>query len=399
MTPKRSADLEDAWSQHDSKWRDCAQVASQWSGASEVNARLLKLQSDRAFFKLLTKLGVTLVVSREYEHLVVALSAVRAEPRTTFFPLPHPSGVAVDRTRCEVNVASTRNPNQLFTFRPVEHALARKDARLGDMRGRPLLPVRSTFYPGCLYLHDLAFIGSRLYANSVGQNAVVRLGPDGTHERVWWPKSIETKTGARFGCNYLQLNSIAAGPSLRGSYFSASGEKPGQFRPGQLEYPVDGRGVIFSGKTREPICEGLTRPHSARLHGGALWVANSGYGEVVRIRGAKLETIARLPGWTRGLCFVNNVLFVGTSRVILRYARYAPGLKVNESICGVHAIDATNGKRLGSISWPFGNQIFAIDWLPAKCTLGFPFALPRDTEREKLLFYTFQHVNSRETQR
>ena len=146
---------------------------------------------------------------------------------------------------------------------------------------------------------------------------------------------------------------LLQGPVSGGGHFSASGEKPGQFRPGQLEYPVDGRGVIFSGKTREPICEGLTRPHSARLHGADFWVANSGYGEVVRIRGAKLETIARLPGWTRGLWFVNNVLFVGTSRVILRYARYAPGLKVNESICGVHAIDATNGKRLGSISVAF----------------------------------------------
>jgi uncharacterized protein (TIGR03032 family) len=386
-----AARLDELWARHSAEWRDCAQVTSQCREAADVDTRLLEQRAPRAFVELLASLGITLLVTREYEHLLMALSAGGGRARVSYFPLPHPSGLVVDRRRRELFVASTRNPNQLFVFRPVLRALERKDAEESDIEGNPLVPTRSIFYPGCLYMHDLARIGDALYANSVGQNAVVRLRPDGSHERAWWPSSIEAGGKPRFDRNYLQLNSIAAGPTLEESYFSASGEAPGARRPGHLNYPIDGRGVIFDGRTREPMCRGLTRPHSARLHRGAVWVANSGYGEVGFVRGSKLEVVAKLPGWTRGLCFVKNVLFVATSRVIPRFAHYAPGLDVRASVCGVHALDPTTGRRLASVTWPYGNQVFGIDWISSKDSQGLPFSPRRSFEREKRLFYSFQN--------
>src|SRR5262249_51130660 len=152
-------------------------------------------------------------------------------------------------------------------------------------------------------------------------------------------RSIERKSGGPdFGRNHIQLNSIAAGATVRDSFFSASVAAPGRRRPGHLDFAVDGRGVIFSGRTREPICVGLTRPHSARLHRGRVWIDNSGYGEVGYADQGHFKAIARLPGWTRGLCFVRDVAFVGTSRVIPKFARYAPGVKASEAMCGVHAV-------------------------------------------------------------
>jgi len=256
---------------------------------------------------------------------------------------------------------------------------------------RPLVPVRSRFYPGCLYLHDLALVGGRLHANAVGQNAVVRLDPDGGYERVWWPRSIETEHGPAFAPNYLQLNSIAAGPDLAGSYFSASAGAPSARRPGQRHFPVDGRGVVFSGVTREPVARGLTRPHSARLRAGRLWVDDSGYGEVGVVEDGRFRAVARLPGWTRGLAFRGDVAFVGTSRVLPRFRQYAPGLDVDTSVCGLHAIDATSGTVLGSITWPWGNQIFAVECVPEDFTSGFPFPARarRAVARETRLFYAF----------
>src|SRR5438046_894634 len=78
-----------------------------------------------------------------------------------------------------------------------------------------LLPVQSRYLPGCLYLHDLALIGGELYANAVGLNAVVRLPRGGGFEPVWWPRCIDTENGPRMDRNYLQLNSIAPGPTLK----------------------------------------------------------------------------------------------------------------------------------------------------------------------------------------
>src|SRR5262249_11284171 len=148
----------------------------------------------------------------------------------------------------------------------------------------------------------------------------------------------------------------------------------------------------FSGRTHEVIAGGLTRPHSARLHEGAVWVDNSGYGELGRISDGRFTAVAKLPGWTRGLCFCGPVAFVGTSRVIPRFRQYAPALDLDSSRCAVHALNTSTGQWLGSLSWPAGNQIFAIDWLPNKVSLGFPFKTagrPAST-MEKSLFYAFE---------
>jgi uncharacterized protein (TIGR03032 family) len=306
--------------------------------------------------------------------------------------MPHPSGIAVDRKRATAFIASTRNPNQVYDLAPVAHLSPRLDVRLDPLRERPLVPVRSCFLPGSLYLHDLALIEGALYGTAVGENAVVRLPPDATHERVWWPRSIETADGPICGQNHIQLNSIAAGKTLKQSFFSASTERPGARRPGHRNFPVDGRGVIFSGETREVVSRGLTRPHSARLHQAKVWVDNSGYGELgIAERRGGFTPVVRLPGWTRGLCFHRGVAFVGTSRVIPRFSQYAPGLDLERSTCGLHAVDVRTGRVLGSLTWPYGNQIFAVEVIPGRLATGFAFdaSKGRALDRQKKLFYTF----------
>src|SRR5262249_28523740 len=139
-----------------------------------------------------------------------------------------------------------------------------------------------------------------------------------------------------FSQNYIQLNSIAAGPDLLSSYFSASSDKISTRRPGHRNYPVDKRGVIFSGITREVVARGLTRPHSARLRQSVLWVDNSGYGQLCYIEDGRAYPVITLPGWTRGLCLIGDVAWVGTSRVLPRFRQYAPGLEVDSSQCGIH---------------------------------------------------------------
>jgi uncharacterized protein (TIGR03032 family) len=253
------------------------------------------------------------------------------------------------------------------------------------------LPVRTLFYPGALYLHDLALIGGRLYGNAVGHNAVVELLPGGGYRWAWWPRCVDRNGRPAWERNYLQLNSIAPGCDLRGSYFTASTDRPGRRRPGQVNFPVDGRGVVFSGRSREVVARGLTRPHSARLKARQVWVDNSGYGEVGIVRDGAFEAVARLPGWTRGLCFVEDVLFAGTSRVIARFRAYAPG--VTTQSCGVHAVSHRTGRILASITWPAGNQVFAVDWCPTAMSGGLPFLPGRQAARRASaheLFYRLQ---------
>lgn len=372
----------------DGEWRDPAAVVAQTRDLAPVDPRLLEHRARGEWWDILAQAGATVLVTREYEHLVMALSVVRGRPRISYLAIPHPSGLVADRRRRRVLLASTRNPNLVYEFGPLGGVLQRDDVPVREPDGHPLVPLGARFLPGSLYLHDLALVGGELHGNAVAHNAVVRISPGGAFRRVWWPKCIESGGAPRFGRNYLQLNSIAAGSDLRHSFFSASTDRISTRRPGHRNFPVDRRGVLFSGATREPVVRGLTRPHSARLFGRRLWVDNSGYGELAVTVGEGFDVVARLPGWTRGLCFVGRTALVGVSRVLPRFVQYAPGLDAAKATCGVYAVDLGSGEIRGSLEWPAGNQIFGLDWLPARMSAGFPDTLGRPRSSREL-YYAF----------
>ena len=68
-----------------------------------------------------------------------------------------------------------------------------------------------------------------------------------------------------------------------------------------------------------------------------------------------------------------------------------PGLDLDRSLCGVHAVEVRTGRILGSIAWELGNQIFAVECVPDPMTSGLPFTAGqrRPTSREIRLFSTF----------
>jgi hypothetical protein len=101
--------------------------------------------------------------------------------------------------------------------------------------------------------------------------------------------------------------------------------------------------------------------------------------------------VATLPGWTRGLCVAGDIIFVGVSRVLPRFKQYAPGLADTKEHCGIYAINLKTNKIVGSIEFPYGNQIFAIESVSAKITTGFPYHDVHDNpDEEKNTFLTYQ---------
>ncbi len=378
-----------------SRWRHPAEVVAGPPYPVGARRELLGFQARGAWWDLLEELQVTLLVTREYEHLVMALGAEHGSPEISYLALPHPSGLAVDRSSGQVYVASTRNPNQIYELSPLQGVLERTDMVVERPAGKPLFPSTSRFFPGALYIHDLAIVSGKLHANAVGINSVIEVSGS-SYRPVWWPHCVDSDGGPLGDKNYIQLNSIAAGDGLQNSYFSASTTRVGFRRPGHRNFAVDKRGVVFHGGTRDVAVAGLTRPHSARIHDGSLWVDNSGYGELARADGqgggTAYEVVLRLPGWTRGLCFSGDIAFVGTSRVLPRFRQYAPGLEQSRSVCGVHAVDLRASRVLGSIIWPSGNQIFALEWLPRRVCTGLPYrAKGRTRDEARPLFYVFDN--------
>ena len=121
-----------------------------------------------------------------------------------------------------------------------------------------------------------------------------------------------------------------------------------------------------------------------------------GYGTVVACDDGGFADVARLPGWTRGLCRIGDHAVVGTSRIIPRFRQYAPGLDPDRCVCGLHMVEIATGRIVASLVWPAGNQIFAIEALPAGFADGLPFAAPRQAAQssaaERTLFYAWREA-------
>lgn len=355
----------------------------------------LKYSAGTKFSGLLGELKITLLVTREYEHLLMALRSESGRIRQSFFPLPHPSGLCVDKKKGSVYVASTRNPNMLVEFVPAKNFIERSESNGKTGRTGVLMPSRVKYYAGSYYFHDLAMINDELYANSVGKNGIIKVdfSSSSSEALAWWPKCVEKKNREPdTRANYIQLNSIAAGSSIGDSFFTASGRSVSSLRPGSADYPVNKTGVLFSGATREAVVTGLTRPHSARIYKNKIWIDNSGYGEFGYTDSGKFIPFVKLPGWTRGLAVYRDIAFIGVSRVLPRFKQYAPGITNTRQQCAVYAVSLKSGEILGSLQWENGNQIFAIDFIENEFSGGFLYEKVKPSSgREIESFYTYHY--------
>jgi uncharacterized protein (TIGR03032 family) len=110
-------------------------------------------------------------------------------------------------------------------------------------------------------------------------------------------------------------------------------------------------------------------PHSPRLHEGRLWLLESGTGRLVLLDAAagRWETVAQLPGFSRGLTLCGPYAFIGLSRI--RETSTFGGLPIAERAaelkCGVAVVDLRRGQVVGLLEFQTAvEEIFAVEVLP-----------------------------------
>ena len=104
----------------------------------------------------------------------------------------------------------------------------------------------------------------------------------------------------------------------------------------------------------EIVAGGLSMPHSPRWHDGRLWVLESGRGRlgVVDLASGRVDTVAELPGFTRGLTFVGRYALVGLSQVRESVFDGLPLTQRGEPRrCGVWIIDTSTGQTVGFLQF------------------------------------------------
>ena len=109
-------------------------------------------------------------------------------------------------------------------------------------------------------------------------------------------------------------------------------------------------GIIIDVDSQAIMAEGLSMPHSPRVHDGRLWVLNSGSGELGWIDPASkaFTPVAFFPGFLRGLAFHNDHGFVTLSKP--RHGRFE-GLALDDRLqekdadawCGIQIVSLSSG--------------------------------------------------------
>ncbi len=109
-------------------------------------------------------------------------------------------------------------------------------------------------------------------------------------------------------------------------------------------------GCVIDVQSNEIVTQKLSMPHSPRLHGGRLWLLNSGTGHLGSIdpKTGEFEPTVFCPGFLRGLAFHKGFAIVGLS--LPRNGSFA-GLQLDAELkkrdaepwCGIQVIDLASG--------------------------------------------------------
>ena len=110
-------------------------------------------------------------------------------------------------------------------------------------------------------------------------------------------------------------------------------------------------------------------PHSPCGHQGHVWLLDSGRGALVHVDPADghVDTVARFPGYVRGLAMVGDLAFVGLSKI--RETSTFGGVPIAEDHarlkCGVGIVNWRTGELVGQFEFSSGvDEIFDVSLGP-----------------------------------
>lgn len=286
---------------------------------------------------LFAQLGISVLVSTYQSGRLIALRADGNSINTHFRAFPSPMGIAVGPRYMALGTQ-----RHVWEYRN-QPDVARKLPPPGK-HDACFLPRRS-HVTGDIRVHELAFAGGGkdLWVVNTRFSCLSVLDEDHSFVPRWHPRFV-TALAPEDRCH---LNGLAIVDS-RPRYVTALGETNSP--QGWRENKATG-GILIDLDSGEIVARGLSMPHSPRWYGGRLWVLESGKGEVGFIDPAtgRMETIARLPGFTRGLAFAGSYAFVGLSQV--RESNIFGGIplteRLEEKLCGVWVLDLKAGKVAG----------------------------------------------------
>jgi uncharacterized protein (TIGR03032 family) len=287
-------------------------------------------QTD-SFVALLQQLGASLLISTYQANKLLVARAEGGGLSMLVRTFDRPMGLAVDARRLTIG---TRN--QIWFLRNAPDIASRIEP--AGQHDACFLP-RSSHVTGDIGVHEMAWAAEELWVVNTRFSCLCTLQPDYSFVPRWRPPFI-SELAAEDRCHLNGLAIVEGRPK----YVTALGETDtaGGWRANKPK-----GGCLMEASSGEMINRGLSMPHSPRLHDGRLWLLESGTGQLVLVDVATggRQTIATLPGFTRGLALCGPYAFIGLSKI--RPTSAMDGVPLAERReqlkCGVAAVDLHSG--------------------------------------------------------
>ncbi len=305
--------------------------------------------------------GISIMVTTYQAGRLVLLRAQDGVLNTHFRSFDKPMGLAVANNRLAVGAAMN-----IWEFHNLPAVCRKLEPGADEADPAPphdacFLP-RTTHWTGDVQIHEMAFVGegnkAELWFVNTLFSCLCRRSSIYSFEPVWRPPFISRYLPG----DCCHLNGLALRDG-KARYATALGEsdKPAGWR----ERKADG-GILIDIDSGDTILRGLSMPHSPRWYRDRLWLLESGTGSFGYLdpSSGKYESIAFLPGFTRGLSFVGPLAFIGLSQV--RESAVFGGVPIaeqnlDERTCGVWVINIDTGETVGFVKFEDAVQeIFAV---------------------------------------
>lgn len=318
--------------------------------------------------ELLARLNISLVVSTYQAGKVIVVRNDKGTINTHFRNFAKPMGIAVDGSRLTVG-----GTNTVWYYRNMP-ALAEKLEPRGT-HDACYLP-RRIHVTGDIDIHEMAWSREdELWLVNTRFCCLCTLDADHSFSPRWRPPFV-TALAPEDRCHLNGLGMVEGRPK----YVTALGETdtPAGWRANKAS-----GGILIDVEHDEIVLRGLSMPHSPRWHADQLWLLESGVGSLARVdrRAGTWQTVATLPGFTRGMDFAGPLAFIGLSQV--RESAVFSGIplakRLTERTCGVWVVHIETGQTVAFLRFEAEVQeIFAVQVLP---DIRFPELLEWEDER------------------
>jgi uncharacterized protein (TIGR03032 family) len=317
---------------------------------------------------LLRRLNLSVLLTTYQANKLAVVGTDAAGLAVAFYHFDRPMGLAVAPDRW---VLAARQ--QVWTLHPAPQVAPRVEPA-GQYDG--CFAARSSVVTGDIQVHEVALGPDRVWVVNTLFNCLCTLDERYSFVAGWQPPFVSA-LAAEDRCH---LNGLAVVDG-RPRYVTALGETdtPSGWRPGKAA----GGGLIDVPAGRV-VARGLSMPHSPRTHGGRIWVLESGRGHlsVVDPAAGRVEPVAALPGFTRGLAFHGGLAFVGLSRI--RETATFGGLPLDDRRdalkCGLAVVDLASARVVGALEFRTGvEEIFDVQVVPG---VRLPVVVGPDPERD-----------------